>query len=108
MLRWTPRPCPALPLRASQWSSTSPRTSGLWVSLLGITTLCFIFKEEFKDFYDWNKKIVRKDKISSCIAFLCSSNYSEKLVKVIGEMLDFNNYSRASADRVYSLLINEK
>ena len=78
--------------------------SGHQVSLKGITTLCYIFNEDFNLFYDWGKKIVNENKIVYHLEFMHRSNYSNKLVKLISQMLDLNEYQRIGLDELYNNL----
>ena len=71
---------------------------------LGITSLCFLFNEDFNSFYDWSKIRIRKEKIEACIQILYNVNFSSMLLKVISEMLDTNNYTRITLARLNELL----
>ena len=71
----------------------------------GITTLCFIFSEDFNAFYDWNKYSIRKDKLELSLARLRGlAKYDPQIVKVISAMLDFNENSRIKISSVVELL----
>lgn len=74
---------------------------------LGITCLCYLFNEDFNNFYDWNKKTIKKEKIDMCIKTLYSVNFNPMLLKTVSEMLDVNNYTRIKLGRLYEIL-NQK
>lgn len=61
---------------------------------LGVSALCFLFKEDFNSFYDWNKFRIRKDKIDSYLQTLYKMNYNQQLVRLLSEMLDVNPITR--------------
>lgn len=67
---------------------------------LGITTLCYIFNEDFNIFYNWNKREIKSDKINQFIGILNNVNYDQNLIKVISMMLDPNQYSRISLQKL--------
>jgi hypothetical protein len=71
---------------------------------LGITTLCFIFNEDFNSYYDWTKKTIRKEKIDACLATLYNMQYDQRVIRLLGEMLDKDQVARASLDRIYSII----
>ena len=54
---------------------------------LGITSLCFLFNEDFNNFYDWSKKRMRKEKVGACLQILQNVNFSQGLLKMVAEML---------------------
>ena len=74
---------------------------------LGITSLCYLFNEDFNNFYDWSKKRIKKEKIESCIQILYNINFGPLMLKIISEMLDTNNYTRIKLSRLTELL-NQK
>ncbi len=82
--------------------STFEESHDIWA--LGISTLCYIFNEDFNSFYDWNKKIIRRDKIDNYIGMLYNSNYDPKVLRILSEMLDQNAFTRVSIDRLYAIL----
>jgi len=74
---------------------------------LGITSLCFLFNEDFNNYYDWSKKRIRKEKIEASIQILHNVNFSPVMLKIVSEMLDTNNYTRITLGRLNELL-NQK
>ena len=56
---------------------------------LGITTLCYLFNEEFSVFYDWNKKAFNKNKFESFLKILYNVNYDKKVLSILTELLNY-------------------
>ena len=72
---------------------------------LGITTLCYIFSEDFNVFYDWNKGRVHLGKIESFLKILNNVGYDQKLIRIVSGMLESQEYSRISADQLYNEVV---
>lgn len=72
---------------------------------LGITTLCYIFSEDFNVFYDWNKKRVNLGKIESFLKILNNVGYDQKIIRIVSGMLETQEYSRISADQLYNEVV---
>jgi serine/threonine protein kinase len=69
---------------------------------LGITTLCYIFSEDFNVFYDWNQKKVNLAKIDSFLKMLNNVGYNQKIVRIVSSMLEPQEYTRVTADQLYN------
>ena len=78
--------------QTKNYSLTYETSDDVWG--LGITALCFIFKEDFNSFYDWSRCRIRKDKIDNCLQILSKMNYNKLLVKLLTEMVDLNSITR--------------
>lgn len=89
----------------NKYSGTYESPDDVWA--LGVTSLCFLFHEDFNNFYDWNKKVIRKEKIDGCIKNLYAANFHPMLLKIVSEMLDTNHYTRIKLGRLYEIL-NQK
>ena len=81
---------------------TFEESSDVWA--LGITTLCFIFNDDFNSFYDWNKKIIRREKIEACVGTLYNMHYDQRVIRLVTEMLEKDPLTRASIDRIHSII----
>lgn len=73
---------------------------------LGITALSYIFNEEFNSYYDWTKKVVRKDKIDKSIATLYESQFDSNLSQLIVDMLNMNAAQRIRIEQIADKLVN--
>lgn len=71
---------------------------------LGVTSLCFLFNDDWRSFYDWSKKAIRFDKIAQSIQVMNNMGYPQHLVKMVSEMLDQNNYTRIRLPSMYEML----
>jgi len=83
-------------------NSTFEEPGDVWA--LGITTMCFIFNDDFNNYYDWNKKIIRKEKIEACLGTLYNMHYDQRVMRLLTEMLDKDPLTRASVDRIHSII----
>lgn len=74
---------------------------------LGITSLCYLFSEDWRSYYDWTKKRIRTEKIAQAIQVLTNMGYPQTLVRAVTDMLDQNNYTRVRLPSLYEA-VNRK
>lgn len=87
---------------ANSTNADYTEASDVWA--IGITTLCYIFNQDFNYFYDWNKKCPRKDMIDAAISRLYDKAYDNILIQVIMSMLSFERNSRISCRMILDKL----
>lgn len=68
---------------------------------LGITSLCFLFNDDWRTYYDWSKRRIRMEKISQNIQVLSNMGFSQGLIRVVTDMLDPNNFTRVRLPSLY-------
>lgn len=74
---------------------------------LGITTLCFLFSEDFVAFYDWNKYMVNFNKIQYFLDIMRKLKYDSSIFALVAGMLEPSEVQRINLDQLQMSILNK-
>lgn len=75
---------------------------------LGITSLCFLFNDDWRNYYDWSKRRIRMEKIGQNLQILANSGFPQNLIRAVSEMLDPNNFTRVRLPSLYETVVRNR